>query len=196
MNNIPNIIAAKRCLWCEGEPSNIALETLPRINERYWVSVSNAINLSVGEASWLLYESALVVYNDYSEASEFDATRFCFVKIIARLRAGNTHTIYRVQVQHLLSLADVIVDCAEQEFHPTWNSFLSGFGAWKDDSIKDYGAYKWLSVSLQSDCGLDCVMMQHEARLYACLVVEWGFGYDEVFGGRFRLPETVKMHEH
>jgi hypothetical protein len=189
MNNLPGEIIAQRCLWRENVHSEIALDNIPSVHEHYWISVPNAVKLSVGEASWLLYESALVVYNDYSEASEFDATRFCFVKIIARLRAGNTYTIYRVQVQHLLSLTEVMKHCAEQEFRPSWNSFLSGFGAWKDDSVKHYGAYRWLSVSLQSDCGLDCVLMQHETRLYACLVCEWGFGYDVVVGGKFRLPK-------
>ena len=197
MNNIPNIIEAKRCLWCEGEPSDIALETRPRINEWYWISVSNAINLSVGEASWLLYEADSVHYNDYSEASEFDQTCFCLVSVIARLQEGSNGTPYRVQVRELVSLREVMNRSAEEEF-PTWKGFITRFFTQNDDALTrntetttltHYGAYTLLSVSLQSDCGLDCVMMQHEERLYACLVAEWGFRNDEVLGGRFRLPE-------
>ncbi|MCU0425757.1 MAG: hypothetical protein MUF71_09055 [Candidatus Kapabacteria bacterium] len=189
MHNIPSEIIAQRCCWCENAHSGIALETIPKEHERYWISVPNAVNLSVGEASWLLYEPSEAYYNDYSEESEFAQTRFCLVNVIARLPPNMAHTRYRVQVQSVVSLEEVMNHCVEQEFRPAWAGFLSGFLAGEEYPLRHYGAYSWLSISLQSDCGLDCVLMQHETRLYACLVCEWGFGYDVVVGGKFRLPE-------
>lgn len=185
-----------RGFWHESFEVDYSLQTIPKEEQVYFVSLSGPLKIKIGEEIWIYYDCPSAYYNGYSSISDICKIRYCFGRINKLNNLTENRVTIEFEILKTITLGDTLVNCKSFELQKEWIDLLYGFANnysfGMSFSVEKIGEYFYVSCGSQGDLGQNLIIGKNDHELFACMVNQWSFHEDFIYGGKFKIPVQLK----
>lgn len=185
-------VIAQSALFKETLEADCALENNPTVGQNYFVTVNRRSNLLVDMEICLFYEAPKVSFNGYENEEEIELASFCDGKILKIISQNELSVTFEFLVSKVTTFQDLLVTQKTEELLKYWTDYFMCFLERADYSLETFGKYYELIVSAEGDSGQSCIFTEYENEFIICILNEWNYTKNEIYGGKFPLPENIK----
>lgn len=185
-------IIATSCTWRESLDVNHSLKESPIAGQTYFVILNQPVKFWLNMDLWLYYDSPLVSINGYETEQQVEQSRFCYGQLLSVISQNEAGVTVQFEVKQTLTLQELLTTRPVKELPAIWTDFYLSFIERDEYSLLQYGKYFQLSVSVQGDIGLSCIVTKTTDQYLICKIDDWSFSEHYTFGGKYLLPDIIR----
>jgi hypothetical protein len=168
-----------------------SLDECPIAGQTYIVTLNAPVKFRLNMSLWLYYDCALVSYNGYETEQDVEQSKFCYGQLISIVSQNESGATVEFEVKNTLSFQEVLTARPVKELPGFWTEFYLYSIERGEHVLTQLGNYFQLSVSIQGDIGLSCILTKMDNHYFICKMNHWSFSEEYTFGGNYILPEII-----
>lgn len=170
-------INALEANWRSLEDLGILLDSHPLIGKQYVLTLYRSLKLRIDKPFWVLYQNASSSLNGIDSEDDIRDLSFCKCEFVNLLHQEEHLANIEVKVLEIKNL-----DSLTEPYKPaiSWWSLFEDLDTFeKYGSIENFNKYSIIRINVQSDLGINLIILKEAGESRIAAVNDWDFHLNE-----------------